>query len=344
MTIYCGVDFHARVQTVSYCDSQLGEIHTLDLHHQTDDLLSFYSQFKGEVVAGLEASGYSPWFERMLEELGHQAWLGDAAEIRRSAKRRQKNDRRDAELILDLLMKGDFPRLHRPAAQSQEILGQLRYRNRLVKIRTMVKNDLQALSIRAGLSLKTKLLTRSGKEKLSALTMSEAAGLQRQQWLALLKDLDEQIGQVDSWLRKKAKADQRATLLQTHPGIGLLTSLGLVHTLEPVTRFSNARKVVAYVGLEPMERSSGEKKRFVGISKAGCRMLRYLVIEAAHTTVKDDAELKRFYQRLARGKGKHKAIVAVGRKLLVRSYIMSRDGIDYAEFIRRGVEVRPARD
>jgi len=76
MTIYCGVDFHARVQTVSYCDSQHGEIHTLDLHHQTDDLLSFYSQFKGEVVVRLEAGGYSPWFEQTLEELGHEAWLG----------------------------------------------------------------------------------------------------------------------------------------------------------------------------------------------------------------------------------------------------------------------------
>ena len=344
MTIYCGVDFHARVQTVSYCDSQQGEIFTVDLNHLNDDLPGFYSQFKGDVIVGLEASGYSTWFEHLLEQLGHQVWLGNAAEIRRSAKRRQKNDRKDAELILDLLVKGDFPRLHRPTNESQEILGQLRYRNRLVKIRTMVKNNLQALSIRAGLSVKTKLLTRSGKEKLGALTMSEAAGLQRQQWLSLLKDLDKQIGQVDSWLRRKAKADLGATLLQTHPGIGLLTSLGLVHTLEPVGRFSNARKVVAYVGLEPMERSSGERKRFVGISKAGSRLLRYLIIEAAHTAVKRDAELKRFYLRLVRNKGKHRAIVAAGRKLLIRSYIMLRDRIDYAEFVRRGVEARPARD
>jgi len=92
-----------------------------------------------------------------------------------------------------------------------------------------------------------------------------------------------------------------------------------------------------------MERSSGEKRRFVGISKAGSRLLRYLIVEAAHTAVKNDEELKRFYQRLMRGKGKYKAIVAVGRKLLIRSFIMLRDGIDYAEFIRRGVEARLAR-
>ena len=93
-----------------------------------------------------------------------------------------------------------------------------------------------------------------------------------------------------------------------------------------------------------MERSSGEKQRFAGIRKAGCRLLPYLVIEAAHTAVKGDAELKRFYQRLLRSKGKPKAIVATGRKLLVRSYLMLRDEIDYAEFVRRGVEARPARD
>lgn len=63
MIIYCGVDFHARMQTVAYCDSQLGEIHILDLHHQTDDLRGFYAGLNGDVIVGLEASGYSPSIE-----------------------------------------------------------------------------------------------------------------------------------------------------------------------------------------------------------------------------------------------------------------------------------------
>ena len=100
MAIYCGVDFHPRQHSVSYCDADDGEIHYRELHHESDDLHSFYSQFRGEVVVGLEASGYSAWFEQLLAGLGHQVWLGDAAEVRRRARRRQKNDRRDAELIL----------------------------------------------------------------------------------------------------------------------------------------------------------------------------------------------------------------------------------------------------
>ena len=264
--------------------------------------------------------------------------IGDAAEIRRSARRRQKNDRRDAELILDLLVKGDFPRLHKPSAVSREILSQLRYRSRLVKIRTQAKNSLRALSIRAGLPTKANLFTRRGGDKLKALPMSEAANLQRRHWLAIVKDLNEKIAEVDNWLKRQARADERVTLLQTHPGIGLLTSLGIVHTLDPVTRFSSTRKVAAYVGLEPREWSSGEKKRLLGISKAGPRLLRYLIIEAAHTAVKYDERLKLFYQRLQKSKGKARAMVAVGRKLLIRGFIMLRDGVDYAEFVRKGIE------
>lgn len=123
----------------------------------------------------------------------------------------------------------------------------------------------------------------------------------------------------------------------------MLTSLALVHGLEPVSRFAGGRKVAAYVGLEPMEYSSGGKQKFGSISKGGSRLLRYLLVEAAQTAVRRDEQLKSFYQRLFNKRGAQKAKVAAARKLLIRSYILLRDGIDYAEFLSRGVEVRPAR-
>jgi transposase len=343
MTIYCGVDFHARSQTISYCNVQGGEIHSVVLNHSKDDVRAFYSQLSGEVIVALEASGYTPWFESLLGELGHQVWLGDPAEIRRLARRRQKTDRKDADLILDILLRGDFPKLHRPSAASQLILSQLRYRSRLVKIRTIAKNNLHALARRAGLSAKAKLFTSAGKQKLESLPLSTATALQRRHWLDLIRRLDEQIKEVDVWLKQQAASDANVTLLQTHPGIGILTSLGLAHTLEPVSRFSNGRKVAAYLGLEPMERSSGEKKRYLGISKAGSSLIRHLIVEAAHVAIGSDQQLKGFYLRLVK-KGQSKAVVAVARKLAVRSYIMLRDRIDYAEFLRRGVEARSARN
>src|SRR5690349_18958700 len=140
MTVYIGVDFHARAQTISYLKTEDGEIQRLQVDHgKPDEVRSFYQQFTGQqVLVGFKSSGHAAWFEELLEELGCEIWIGHATAIRLFARRRQKNGRRDADLILDLLSRGDFPRIHRYSPQSREVLQQLRYRQRLVKMRTMV--------------------------------------------------------------------------------------------------------------------------------------------------------------------------------------------------------------
>src|SRR6266536_5254683 len=93
-TIYIGVDFHARQQTICYLKTETGELVTCELKHQDKQKVrAFYAEFQGQAIVGLEASGYSPWFERLLEELSCEVWLGHATEIRRRARWRQKNDR-----------------------------------------------------------------------------------------------------------------------------------------------------------------------------------------------------------------------------------------------------------
>jgi len=342
--VYCGVDFHARQQTICCLKTETGVITTHQLKHQDKAALrAFYGELGEATVVALEASGYSPWFELMLEELGHEVLLGDAAEIRRCARRRQKNDRRDAELILDLLIHDEFPRVHRPTPGSREILRMLRYRHQLVRLRTSIKNSLQSLSIQSGLSRQSQLFTRAGLQQLQTVSMSPVMQEQRKQWLSLLEPLNQRLKEAEDWLKQQAKGDLRISRLRTHPGLGLLTALGLVHTLEPISRFPNQRKLTAYVGFDPREHSSAEKKRYLGISKAGSRMLRFLMVQAAQTTVKYDQDLQRFYRRLSQRHGKPKAKVAVARKLLVRSFILLRDQIDYAEFQRRAVAARLAR-
>jgi transposase len=343
-TIYIGVDFHARQQTICYLKTETGELVTCELKHQDKQKVrAFYGQFRGRVIVGLEASGYSPWFERMLEELGCEVWLGHATEIRRRARWRQKNDRRDAELILDLMLHNEFPRLHRPAVQSREVLRMLRYRQKLIKIRTMSKNSLQAIALQAGLAKRSSLFTKDGQLQLARAEMSPVMHWQREHWLQLMEPLNQQLLETMVWFKAQSKDDVCIKRLRTHPGLGLLTSLCLVHTLLPVSRFRNSRKVAAYAGFDPVERSSAERKCFLGISKAGSRLLRYLLVEAAHTAVRKDEDLKRFYQRLAERRGRPKAKVAAARKLLIRAYIMLRDEIDYAEFRHRAVAARLAR-
>src|SRR3989454_6726647 len=221
-TIYIGVDFHARQQTICYLKTETGELVICDLRHQDKQAVrAFYAQFVGPVVVGLEASGYSPWFERLLEELGCEVWLGHATEIRRRARWRQKNDRRDAELILDLMLHNEFPRLHRPAGQSREVMRMLRYRQKLIKVRTIGKNSLQALALQSGLAKGSRLFTQAGQQELSTAEMSPVMHWQREHWLQLMEPLNQQLLETMGWFKAQSKGDVSITRLRTHPGIGL---------------------------------------------------------------------------------------------------------------------------
>ena len=208
----------------------------------------------------------------------------------------------------------------------------------------MATNSLQALAINAGLALRARLMTRGGRERLRAAPMTKVMAQQCEEWLSLVDELNGRITPLENWLQEAAESDIRVMRLRTHPGIGPMTGLALVHLLEPVSRFANARKVVGYIGLDPMEHSSAERKRYLSISKAGSPLLRFLLGQAALIAIRGDQDLARFYRRLVYRRTHQKAKVAAARKLLVRSFIMLRDQIDYAEFHRRGVEVRSARD
>jgi transposase len=211
-------------------------------------------------------------------------------------------------------------------------------------VRTIAKNSLHAIGINAGLPLKQRLLTEKGIAQLQALSLSPVLRQQRDEWLQLIGLMNRRIATIEEALQQRAQDDAAVTLLRTHPGIGLLTALALRYTLEPVARFSTTRRVTAYVGLDCIEDQSADRRRMGSISKAGSRLLRFLLNEAGQTAARHDPELQRFYKRLLHRRDKPKAKVAVARKLLVRSFIMLRDQIDYAEFVRRGVAARAARE
>jgi transposase len=343
MKVYIGVDLHVRTQTVCWCETTTGEQQERVLDHDRDDVRAFYAQFVAPAIVGVEGSGYSLWFHRLIEETGHRLVVGDAQAIRQLARRRQKNDRRDAQLLLDLLLRDDFPAVHVPSPGSRDVLALLRYRHRLVRIRTMLRNGLQAVALSHQLRLGPRLFTARGQQQFTVLPLGGAYAAQRQHSLALLESLQERIHAIEQELEVRAQQDARVMRLRTHPGVGLLTGLAVVHALDPVQRFDRARRVAAYCGLDPKEHSSGDTQRFGHISKQGNRLLRFLLVEAAHAAIGKDEELRRFYFRIENRKNSAIAKVAVARKLVLRLYRMLREEIDYDEFRRRGRDARRAR-
>jgi len=101
-----GCDLHTRYQQIAMLDEETGELIERRLEHESGEARAFYASLEGPVRVGIEATGHTRWFERMLAELGQELWIGDAARIRASMVRKQKTDARDAAHLLELLLSG----------------------------------------------------------------------------------------------------------------------------------------------------------------------------------------------------------------------------------------------
>ncbi len=209
----------------------------------------FYGSLRGQAVrVGMEGCGHYPWFERLLQELGMELWIGDAARIRASEVRKQKTDRRDAELLLRLLREERFPRIWVPSLEERDVRQLLVHRHKQVQARTRIKNQLQALMLSQGVQKKRKLWTAAGRAELEKLELLPYAALRRQRLLAGLEQQEAEIAALNRQVEEEVKRRPAAVRLMTHPGVGPVTALAMVLTLGPAKRFANARQVGSYFG------------------------------------------------------------------------------------------------
>jgi transposase len=331
--VIVGCDFHPRWQQIAIFDPTTGEMAERKLVNGNGEAEQFYRSLPVPSLVGLESCGNSQWFLELLEQLGHEVWIGDAAQIRASYVRKQKTDRRDAGHILKLLLEGRFPRLWRPDAAVRDLRQLLIHRHRLVQIRTRVKNGLQHLAMNRGMQKKGKLWSAAGQRAFLALPLPGWAGCRRQDLLALLAKLDEQIRPLDAAVERAAFAHEPARLLMTQPGVGAITALAFVMTIGDAHRFQRGKQVASYLGLIPREHSSSGKQRLGAISKQGNSFARLLLVEAAQTAVRLDEGLRKKYQHRCHSKAKGVAKVAAARKLAVRLYWMLRTNTPYPEIV-----------
>ena len=190
-----------------------------------------------------------------MNDLGHKLLVGNPTQIRARARSRHKSDKRDADLILDLLLKDEFPALCRRGVQGQSVLEQLRFRHALVKHHTRVCNRLQALAHAAGLP-KRGIQTKRARAALMESNFTETQSFERDQLFEMLDDLSGRIKLIEGWLEEKAASDKRVELLLTHKGIGLLSALVVVHTSSDGQKYAvsvpslNANYSFKYFGQE----------------------------------------------------------------------------------------------
>jgi transposase len=336
--IIIGCDYHPSFQQIAFVDTDTGELQERRLQHR-EEAEKFYRDLAARAMTvrvGMEASGHARWFERLLAELQFELWIGDAAEISAKRVRKQKTDRQDAQLILRLMLKDDFPQIWVPSWENRDLRQLLWHRHRMVQARTRIMNQLQAVALNEGLRCKKKLWRDAGREQLGAFKLAPWASQRRGDLLELLDRLNPTIGKLTQAIDGEVEKCPAARRLKTHPGVGSLTALAFVLIIGKADRFQCGKQIASYLGLVPLEKSSGNQRRLGHITKQGNSLLRFLLVEAAQVTVRSLPEWRSKYVHLTMRRGRKIAKVAMARKLAVRLYWMLRKEWDYEQLRKFG--------
>ena len=299
----------------------------------------------------IEVGTHSPWVSRLLSECGHEVIVANPRKVRLIYENRRKDDRVDAEYLARLARTD--PKLLAPirhrGAQAQRDLAMLRARDSLVRSRTQLVNH-----VRGAIKACGHRMPRCDAEGFAGKAEATLPAELKSALTPLIEVIAGLTAQIRGYERQletlAATSYPETALLRQVRGVGLLTSLAYVLTIEDPARFRTSRAVGAYLGLVPAHRISGQSNPHLRISKEGDSFLRRLLVGSAHYILGpfgEDCDLRRCGERLgARGsrKERNRAVVAVARKLAVLLHRLwsSKETYDTLYNARRASELRPA--
>ena len=318
-----GMDLGDKNNAVYILDKSGREVLSGTIDNNADAIREFFSQYPGATVA-IEAGTHSPWISRQLTAMGCKVLVGNPRKLRVIWDSNDKSDGRDANMLArvarfdpELL----YPINHR-GEQAQIDLELLQARDILVKNRSSLINHIRG-SVK---SLGGRLPSCSAESfhRQAGDHLAEELRETIKPLLTILEQVTTQIKSFDRQIDKISRERYPETeLLRAIKGVGPLTALAFVLTLEDPTRFDKSRQVGSFLGLTPRRDQSGEIDKQLRITKAGNPYLRRLLVSAGQYILGpfgEECDLRRFGLRLAARGGKNakrRAVVAVARKLSV---------------------------
>jgi transposase len=272
-------------------DGDTGEVVERTLTHEGEAVREFYASIPRPAVVGIEATGSMAWFLQLLEELAIPCRVGHPAAVRKAETRRQKHDRRDADLLLKLLVEDRFPAIWMPSTEQRDLRALLLHRHQWVRMRTRVQQALQAMAMSHGLRSGATLWSRNGQATLAAMPLPPHAAHRRSELLALYQHLAAQVDQLDARVEKAVRPRSAATRLMTHPGVGPVTALATEVFLGDPGRFADGKALASYVGMIPSCAKTRLRPDFSKITEYDVPPEHLLDSRPRHATVGTDAHL-----------------------------------------------------
>ena len=283
-----------------------------------------------DAKVGVETGAMTPWLVHGMRGVGLDVQCLDARRVKAALQMRiNKTDENDAEGLAQIMRTGWYRAVHVKSLDAHRARALLGARAQLVGMTTRLSNMIRGVLKTFGLLPGAGRGLRFDRQVEALLEDAPDLGLIVRPLLATWRQLREQIAVFDKAVRRQVKADPTCHLLMTVPGIGALSSLVYVSTVEDPSRFSRSRAVGAHLGLTPRRYQSGETDRSGRISRCGDVLARTLMYEAAVVIlhrVKRSLHLKDWAEAIERRAGSGKARVALARKLSVILHSIWRSG------------------
>lgn len=318
---YVGLDLHKQTIMVAGLNVQQEII----LRPRRMDLVAFESWAQSHLKASdevvLEATSNAWWVYDLLKPLVGRVVVASPHNVKLIAASVVKTDKKDALTLARLLAVNLVPEVWVPPLVVRELRGLVAHRQRLIKQRTAARNRLRGLLQRHHLvPPESGLFSPASRAWWQALSLPAVEQLRSRHDLGLLEYLAPLIAEVEAQLAQLSIREpwhsSCAFLIQL-PGIGLVTAMTILAAVGQIERFPTAKKLVGYSGLGSRIYATGQTQRTGGITKQGRRELRLVMVEAAWIAVRHQPYWRKQFEQLSARRGKHKAIVAIARKLLV---------------------------
>ena len=325
--MYLGIDVHKRYAQVAAMDEAgeiVEEVRVLDAN-----LFDLAERYAGAEAAIEATSNYYHIHDTLSEHL--DVTVAHPKELNQIADTDKKTDRVDTKELARMVRLNSVPESYVPTDEIREARARVRGRQTLVENPTKYANKIHGLLSDHGITEDVKPLTVEGREFLRVLSLPTPWDSLLESYIELIETLNEEIRNLEETIEERAGSLKETQLLMTIPGVSYYTALTIYAELGEISRFDGDKSVVSYVGLNPVIRESGDSRIEGSISKRGSGRVRWLLVQAANTTVHtcNDEHLSRFYERLASRKNSQKAIVVCARKMLVSIYHMLDRGEVY---------------
>ena len=335
--VWIGIDAHKSSLSVTVLNAarEIVERATVENKHAAvTALFKKYQQYKVTAVYEAGPTGYQ--LLRWLREMGIDAFMTAPSLVPSASGDRVKTDKKDSLKLATLLQGGQLKRIEDLSDEEYHDRELVRCRGRAVEARSDICRQIKSMLLMHGIPAPEELETSWSKKAVAALKGTSSGDplldLVLQEEIQRFVDADAAVQRMDKHVRalaNKPKYGPTVARLETIPGIGRLSALGLATELQSMKRFRNAAALAAYLGLTPSEYSSGDRVHRGHITRQGNSRCRAILVEVVWRAIRQDELLAARFEALARRRGKKRAAVALARRLATILYAMLRDEKDW---------------